>query len=56
MPNLVNAGKYFSSIVSIVLTYYLKNKAISVEYYIGFYVFTTLYAFAWDMTMDWGVF
>ena len=55
-PHLVNAAKYLSSIVTIVMNYLLRHSHLSLEYFIGFYIFTTLFAFAWDMTMDWGVF
>jgi hypothetical protein len=56
MPNLVNAGKYFASILVIVFTYFRNTYETNEYLYAGFYVFATLYAFAWDMTMDWGLF
>ncbi len=53
--HILNAGKYMSTIVVIVITYF-KNTYMKYEYlYLGLYVFSTMYSFIWDILMDWGL-
>mmetsp|Transcript_27400 Transcript_27400/g.49318 ORF Transcript_27400/g.49318 Transcript_27400/m.49318 type:complete len:402 (-) Transcript_27400:401-1606(-) len=54
---LVNAGKYFSSMVVILVNYAYKDYGGYWFYiWIGIAVFSTLYGFCWDIIIDWGFF
>jgi xenotropic and polytropic retrovirus receptor 1 len=55
-PHLVNAGKYMSSIAVVflnLLNYYAESP--SKMTWVLAYIFATLYAYIWDITMDWGL-
>ena len=54
-PHLVNAGKYMAGLVNIYFTYLYGLGKISIELFVGWGIFTTLYSYAWDMVMDWGL-
>jgi xenotropic and polytropic retrovirus receptor 1 len=54
-PHLVNAGKYFSSMVVIWSNYFYGfNPSLKMVVF-GLYLFSTIYSFVWDMLMDWGL-
>ena len=50
-PQLVNAGKYFASITATVTSFL----AISFYTYLPIKGVATVYAFSWDIVMDWGL-
>lgn len=54
-PHLVNGGKYFAGILTILFNYMVADGStlISKKFYVGFAVFSTLYSFGWDILMDW---
>jgi len=54
-PNLVNAGKYMAGIFNIYFTYLYGLGRISTMFFVSWGVFTTLYSYAWDLVMDWGL-
>ena len=51
----MNAGKYFAGLVNIYFSYLLSTQKIGLRLFVGWGVFTTLYCYAWDLTMDWGL-
>jgi hypothetical protein len=54
-PHLVNAGKYLATIIQIIVHYY-KNTYQSYDLlFVLVATFATLYSYAWDITMDWGL-
>lgn len=56
-PQMINALKYFSSIVVIIANYcYKYNGGIWIYVWVCCALFSTLLAFAWDLTKDWGFF
>ena len=54
-PHLVNAGKYTAGLVNIFFAYLFGLNIISLQLFVGWGVFTTLYSYAWDIVMDWGL-
>ena len=54
-PHMVNAGKYFAGILTVVFNYMVADGSpyVSKSFYIGFAIFSTLYSFGWDILMDW---
>ena len=52
---MVNAGKYFATIILIVVTYFKNTFRISNTVYVEVAVFATLYSYTWDIIMDWGL-
>jgi hypothetical protein len=57
-PNLVNAGKYTTGIINILFVYLRSRPGSKFPkwLYIGWRIFTTLYAYSWDIRVDWGLF
>lgn len=54
-PHLVNAGKYLSTII-VLFAAYFKNTYHKYDHlYVLLYLFSTIYSFTWDITMDWGL-
>eukprot|EP01119_Soliformovum_irregulare_P010498 TRINITY_DN258_c0_g1_i1.p1 TRINITY_DN258_c0_g1~~TRINITY_DN258_c0_g1_i1.p1 ORF type:complete len:683 (+),score=111.49 TRINITY_DN258_c0_g1_i1:37-2085(+) len=55
-PNLVNAGKYCSTYLVIMFsTLRLEFTKVALVLWICSITFTTLYAYCWDVRMDWGL-
>mmetsp|Transcript_33494 Transcript_33494/g.32952 ORF Transcript_33494/g.32952 Transcript_33494/m.32952 type:complete len:180 (-) Transcript_33494:8-547(-) len=54
-PHLVNAGKYFASIVMICSNYFYGLNPEMKNITIGLYLFATTYSYIWDIIMDWGL-
>lgn len=52
---MVNAGKYFAGILTILFNFMVADGSpyVSKSFYIGFAIFSTLYSFGWDILMDW---
>ena len=54
-PHLVNAGKYLTSVVVMIIAY-LKTVRPGYDYiYVLMAVVSTIYSLAWDFKMDWGL-
>jgi xenotropic and polytropic retrovirus receptor 1 len=56
-PHLVNAGKYFSTIVAVWLLFLFrsKNNYITKGFWIGGQTIATIYTLSWDLLMDWSL-
>lgn len=39
----------------IIITYYRSIFMVSYGFYVAFFIFSTCYSLAWDLTMDWGL-
>jgi len=53
-PNLLNAGKYFSSALVTLFSLLAKRDTRFLNAWISFAVIGTLYAYIWDIKKDWG--
>lgn len=51
---LVNAGKYTSTIVVTTLSFFQKGNVVIFRWWLFFYIFASLYSYAWDIRKDWG--
>ena len=54
-PHLVNAGKYMATIIVLFIAYFKNTYHKYEAFYFYFYIFATLYSYAWDICMDWGL-
>ncbi len=54
-PHLVNAGKYMSTVALLIVAYFRNTYNGYEVQFILMSVFATLYSYAWDITMDWGL-
>ena len=54
-PNLLNAGKYSFGLVNVYLSYLYGNKQIPLGLAVTWATLSTLYSYAWDLIMDWGL-
>ncbi|CAG8760111.1 16197_t:CDS:2, partial [Acaulospora morrowiae] len=57
--HLVNAGKYFSTIILVYLSFlwHINEKSIGLfASFIGIQIITSVYTFLWDVCMDWSLF
>mmetsp|Transcript_1317 Transcript_1317/g.1178 ORF Transcript_1317/g.1178 Transcript_1317/m.1178 type:complete len:203 (-) Transcript_1317:46-654(-) len=54
-PHLVNAGKYFASIIMICANYFFGRDPSLRNYIIALTLFATVYSYIWDIVMDWGL-
>ena len=55
--HLINAGKYFSIILiqfANIFKYKIRGD-LTLSIFIGISIFSCLYAYAWDLYMDWGL-
>jgi xenotropic and polytropic retrovirus receptor 1 len=52
---MVNAGKYLSTIVLLFIAYFRNTSQGYEALFISVYVFSTIYSYGWDITMDWGL-
>lgn len=54
-PHIVNAGKYLATIIQIIMQYYKNTYQAYHTEFVLIATFATLYSYAWDITMDWGL-
>lgn len=54
-PHIVNAGKYLATIIQIIMQYYKNSYQAYHTEFVLIATFATLYSYAWDITMDWGL-
>ncbi|CDW78031.1 xenotropic and polytropic retrovirus receptor 1 [Stylonychia lemnae] len=54
-PHLVNAGKYMSTIIVLLIAYLQTFHFGLKEFYVPIYIFSTIYSFSWDILMDWSL-
>ena len=55
-PNLVNAGKYFSTIIVLLIAYFKSKYQAYYTLYVLWYLFSTFYSISWDYLVDWTLF
>ena len=55
-PHLANAGKYFASIVNVVISWMYGNGYVDYWLMISMALFSTFYLIFWDYKMDWNLF
>jgi hypothetical protein len=54
-PHTINAGKYLTSMLLLLFTYYKNTYGANKVIFLSFQVFSTLYSLIWDFVMDWGL-